>query len=101
MIAANFSASSASPFIKGNRQPFPSSASIIFITFHMTDKINKQAFNKEQEKSQMKSFKVPPLKGAFEDLALSVSFVQSEVEYQLENAFEAANKKRKNDILLN
>ena len=49
----------------------------------------------------MKSFKVPPLKGAFEDLALSVSFVQSEVEYQLENAFEAANKKRKNDILLN
>lgn len=33
VIAANFSAKSASPFIKGNRKPLPSSASSILITF--------------------------------------------------------------------
>lgn len=32
----------------------------------------------------------PPLKDAFEELALSVSFFQSEEECQLENVFEAA-----------
>lgn len=33
VIEANFSANSASPFIKGNRKPLPSSASSILITF--------------------------------------------------------------------
>lgn len=32
VIVANFSASSASPFVKGMRQPFPSNASTILIT---------------------------------------------------------------------
>lgn len=39
VIAANFSANSASPFIKGNRQPLPSNASTILITYKITDTI--------------------------------------------------------------
>lgn len=36
VIAVNFSDSSASPFVKGNRKPFPSKPSIILITFKHT-----------------------------------------------------------------
>lgn len=44
VTVANFSASSASPFVKGIRQPFPSNASTILITFnHNMRRYNEMA----------------------------------------------------------
>lgn len=50
VTVANFSASSASPFVKGIRQPFPSNASTILITFNNNMiRHNEGATNKEKQ----------------------------------------------------